>query len=286
MGTVAPGGEAVATMGRGEDALTARHAAGRALAVDRVRKTYTDGGTSVPALDEVSFECTGGEFVSVLGPSGCGKTTLLRCVAGLLPVTSGTIHAGGELVTGTGTDRAIVFQDYRLMPWMTILDNVSFGLRCRGVGKAERHAEARQLLDLVGLRQFADSYPGQLSGGMQQRAGLARALAVSPSLLLLDEPLGSLDAWTREVLQDELQRILAAGDRTVLMVTHSVDEAVYLSDRVLVMSPRPGRVAAVERVDFARPRNGSLRGSPEFSAARERLASILRGFGRAEAEDT
>lgn len=257
---------------------------GSGVSVRGLTKVYeARRGASTVAVEDVSFEVGSGEFVSILGPSGCGKTTLLRCIAGLIPYDRGEINSAGALVEGPGADRALVFQDYRLMPWLTIQKNVEFGLRAKGVPKAERQEAARNALELVSLLDFAENYPKQLSGGMQQRAGLARALVVSPTVLLLDEPLGSLDAWTREVLQDEMKTILhEAGKTTVIMVTHSVDEAVYMSDRVIVMTPRPGNVASDVTVELERPRDRQLRGAPEFTELREMLAETLRGFSSGE----
>lgn len=205
------------------------------------------------ALADVSFSVAPHEFVSVIGPSGCGKSTIMKIVAGLLDPTSGTVRVSGRDVTGPGADRGCVFQSPGLMPWKTVRDNVTLALRFAGVPGRERRARADEYVDLVGLSEFRDHHPGELSGGMQQRVGLARALAIEPVVLLMDEPLGALDALTRTRMQDELLRIWEQTKKTVLFITHSIDEAVVLSDRVLVMGN--GVIAADVPIDLARPRS-------------------------------
>jgi NitT/TauT family transport system ATP-binding protein len=205
------------------------------------------------ALERISFAIHPHEFVSLIGPSGCGKSTVLRITAGLQAPTGGVVRVGGVPVTGPGTDRATVFQTPGLMPWRTVLDNVAMPLELGGVAKAERRERAAQYVHLVGLDEFADHYPRELSGGMQQRVGIARALAVEPDVLLMDEPFGSLDAISRERMQDELLRIWEHTQKTVLFVTHSIDEAILLSDRVLVMGN--GVMAAEVPIELARPRS-------------------------------
>jgi NitT/TauT family transport system ATP-binding protein len=205
------------------------------------------------ALDGVSFAIRPHEFVSLIGPSGCGKSTILRIAGGLMAPTAGVIRVGGNQVTGPGSDRAIVFQTPGLMPWRTVIDNVAMPLELAGVGKAERRRRAGEYVELVGLVEFADHYPRELSGGMQQRVGIARALAVEPEVLLMDEPFGSLDAISRERMQDELLRIWEHTQKTVLFVTHSIDEAILLSDRVLVMGN--GVMAAEVPIELPRPRS-------------------------------
>jgi NitT/TauT family transport system ATP-binding protein len=205
------------------------------------------------ALDDVSFEIRPHEFVTLIGPSGCGKSTILRIAGGLLAPTGGAVRVGGAVVTGPGPDRATVFQTPGLMPWRTVIDNVAMPLELAGAGKAERRRRAAEYVQLVGLDEFADHYPRELSGGMQQRVGIARALAVEPDVLLMDEPFGSLDAISRERMQDELLRIWGHTQKTVLFVTHSIDEAILLSDRVLVMGN--GVMATEVPIDLSRPRS-------------------------------
>ena len=217
---------------------------------------YDTPSGRVPAVEDVSFGIETSEFRCIVGPSGCGKSSLLNIIAGFLTPTRGEIRIGGRPVTGHGLDRGVVFQDFaQLFPWRTALGNVTFGLEMKGVGKAEREELARRQLALVKLEKFAQSYPHHLSGGMQQRVAIARALAYNPSVLLMDEPFAALDALTR----DEMQRLLAdvwrETRKTVVYVTHNVAEAVYLADRVLVMTPHPGKVKADVRIELARPRN-------------------------------
>lgn len=225
------------------------------LQLARVGKTYCANGRAVEALGGIDLEVRRGEFVALVGPSGCGKTTLLLLVAGLESPSSGRILLEGEPVRGSSSERTLVFQEHTLFPWLTALDNVAFGLRVAGVPPRERRARALELLESLGLGGFATSYPHQLSGGMQQRVAIARALAVSPQLLLLDEPFASVDALTREALQEELLRVWQARGPTVLFVTHSVEEALRLADRVVVLSQRPGRVRAEFVLSMARPRS-------------------------------
>jgi NitT/TauT family transport system ATP-binding protein len=206
------------------------------------------------AVRDLNLHIFAGEFFALLGPSGCGKTTLLKIVDGLIPSDSGKISINGKEITGPGPDRAVVFQTFALLPWRTVLANVEFSLELRQIAKEERTNIAREYLKRVGLSEFEHHYPHELSGGMQQRAGLARALAVNPTILLMDEPFGSVDAQTRQLLQEELLELWQRERKTVIFVTHSMDEAVYLSDRVVVMTPRPGRVAEVLDVPLPRPR--------------------------------
>lgn len=223
--------------------------------IEGVGKRFEGGGGAVQALADVSFEVSPGEFVVVVGPSGSGKTTLFRIIGGLEPPTSGTVYLQGEPVTDPGPDMGIVFQEYHLFPWRTVRGNVGFGLEQRGVPAAERRNRVDELLDLVGLSEFGDSYPTELSGGMKQRVGIARALAIDPELLLMDEPFGAVDAQTRTVLQDELLELWQHTGKTVLFVTHDVQEAVTLADRVVVMGSEPGHVREVVDIDLDRPRS-------------------------------
>jgi NitT/TauT family transport system ATP-binding protein len=218
------------------------------------QKTVKNYTTEVTALAGIDLSVRANEFISIIGPSGCGKTTLLKMIDGLIPYDSGRISIDGKQVTSPGPDRAVVFQSFALLPWRTVLANVEFSLELRKVPKEERAAIARDYLKRVGLSDFENHYPHELSGGMQQRAGLARALAVNPAILLMDEPFGAVDAQTRQLLQEELLDLWQREKKTVIFVTHSMDEAVYLSDRVVVMTPRPGRVAEVLDVPLPRPR--------------------------------
>ena len=228
-----------------------------AITIDGVSKQYEGGSGTTTALRDVSLTISSGEFVTVLGPSGCGKTTLLRLVSGLESPTDGDIRAAGEPVQGPDPNRGTVFQAYHLFPWLTVRENVAFGLVEWGVPDTERQARVREMLDLIGLSDFANAYPKELSGGMKQRVGLARALAVDPDVLLLDEPFGSVDMQTRRQLQRELLDIWRDTDKTVLFVTHDIEEAVALSDRIVVMSGTPGRVQATVSVEESRPRTRS-----------------------------
>jgi NitT/TauT family transport system ATP-binding protein len=218
------------------------------------QKTLSNGSMAIQAVADVNLSIRENEFISIIGPSGCGKTTLLKMIDGLLPYDSGEILINGKKVTAPGPERAVVFQTFALLPWRTVLANVEFSLELRHVSKEERAKTAREYIRRVGLADFENHYPHELSGGMQQRAGLARALAVNPMILLMDEPFGSVDAQTRQLLQEELLDLWQREQKTVIFVTHSMDEAVYLSDRVVVMTPRPGRVAEILDVPLPRPR--------------------------------
>jgi NitT/TauT family transport system ATP-binding protein len=206
----------------------------------------------VEALREIDLDFPRGRLTSLLGPSGCGKTTLLKIIGGLIPATSGTVLTNGRPVTGPGPERAFVFQDFALLPWATALRNVAFGLELRGVAKAEREDKARRFLEEVGLAGFGGKYPHELSGGMRQRVGLARALAVDADVLLLDEPFSAVDEQNRRKFQEDLLRLLSVAKKTFIFVTHSIEEAVYLSDRIVLLSPRPGRVSQVIEPDIDR----------------------------------
>ena len=235
------------------------------------------GEKSTVALDDFNLDIEKHKFISIIGPSGCGKTTFLRVLAGLTAVSSGKVLIDGKAIAGPGPDRAVVFQEHVLMPWFNALRNVTFGLEAEGVPRAERRRKARELMRLVGLDGFESYYPPELSGGMRQRVGLARALLVNPETLLMDEPFGSLDAQTRESMQDELLKIWELQRKTVVFSTHSIEEAVYMSDQVVVMTPRPGRVKEVANVNLPRPREYSHRVSSEFMDLRlhiwERLSN-------------
>jgi NitT/TauT family transport system ATP-binding protein len=243
------------------------------LTVGNLEKRFDTGDNEVLALSGIDLNVEEGEFVSLLGPSGCGKSTLLRIVAGLTPATNGRLLLSGKEVTSPGSDRAVVFQEYALFPWMTVRDNTEFGLEARGVAADERHKISDRLLSVVQLVEFADKYPHQLSGGMKQRVSIARALAVDPSLLLMDEPFGALDAQTRSVLQDVLLGIWEQFRKTIIFVTHSIDEAIYLSDRVAIMTARPGRIKDVIHIDKKRPRD---LGSTAMARIRRDIRDVLR----------
>jgi NitT/TauT family transport system ATP-binding protein len=242
------------------------------------RKTYVgqNGQASVLALDGVDLTIQPQEFVCLIGPSGCGKTTLLKAIAGLLRLDEGEVCIDGRPVTGPGPDRAMVFQDFALLPWADVLTNIAFGLELRGVPKGTREQRARELIAAVGLTGFECHYPRQLSGGMQQRVGLARALAVDPKILLMDEPFGAVDAQTRRLLQEDLLGLLDRTRKTVVFVTHSMSEAVRLADRVVLMTPRPGQVRDTVEVEFPRPRPPDLGKHPRFAELKEYLWLQLR----------
>ena len=228
------------------------------------------------ALEDVDLEIQGGEFVALVGPSGCGKSTLLDLVGGLTEPSGGRILVDGEPVTGPGLDRGIVFQQYALFPWRTALGNVEFGLEAKGIRRRERAERARHYLNLVGLTGFEARYPHELSGGMKQRVAIARSLAFDPNVLLMDEPFAALDAQTRESLQDELRRIWASTGKTILFITHAIEEAVYLGQRVAVLTSRPGRIKAVVGIDLGdRTASGDLRSDPEFGRYRHEVWTLL-----------
>lgn len=250
-----------------------------ALSVEQLAVTYTmvRTGKLLTAVQDVSFDMAPGEFVALIGPSGCGKTTVLNAVAGLQQVSGGRIRVGGVTVSGPGRDRAMVFQAPALLPWRTVARNVAYGLELQGIKRAEACATARRYIELVGLHGFEESYPHELSGGMQQRVNLARALAVEPQVLLFDEPLAALDAQTRELMQLELQRVWMERKVTALFVTHQIDEAVLLADRVLVMSASPGRIVASFDVPLPRPRQQLDRSAPAFIALEQRIRRALAG---------
>jgi len=226
-----------------------------------VQHQYRIDNLSVPALASVNLTVGDGEFVALLGPSGCGKSSLLRIVAELLRPTAGSVRIFSSMEKENDRPKtALVFQEYALFPWRTVLENVAFSLEMRGVIRNDRLAQARAVLARVGLQGFANAYPHQLSGGMRQRVGIARALAAQPEVLLMDEPFGALDAQTRTVLQEELLRVWESERKTVLYVTHSIDEAVYMADRVVLLTARPGQIKAEYSVDLPRPRNMEMRG--------------------------
>lgn len=239
-----------------------------------------DGASdALVVLDDVSFTIEKGSFVSFVGPSGCGKTTLLRIIDGLIQANAGKVLIDGETVCGPSATRAMVFQEFNLLPWRTVLKNIEFGLEMQGADKRKRRKAASDILTRVGLEGFERYYPHQLSGGMKQRVGLARALSISPSYLFMDEPFGALDPQIRELMQLELLKLLDAHRKTVIFVTHSVDEALFLSDRILVFTARPGRVLANIDIELPRPRwkdDEKLKSSHEFVAYRQQIWRLLK----------
>jgi NitT/TauT family transport system ATP-binding protein len=245
-------------------------------------KTYpTADSGEVTALRSVEFEIFDGEFVSVVGQSGCGKSTLLKLLAGLLPATSGTVELDGRRLSGPSPEAAVVFQSPVLLPWRTVLDNVLLPIEFRRLTRSRYRQNALDLLDMVGLREFAQRYPFELSGGMQQRAALVRALVQDPRLLLMDEPFGALDAMTRELMNIELMRIWSRSRKTVLFITHSIAEAIFLSDRVIAMTPRPGRIADIVTIDLPRPRELSIINTDRFGRYVAHLRPLLEAQGGA-----
>ncbi len=248
------------------------------LVIENVSRVFPAVRGSMPtrALEPANLSVADNDFVTILGPSGCGKSTLLRMVAGLDTPTTGRILLDGKAITGPGADRGMVFQSYTLFPWLTVSENISFGLRERGVALRERNAIAGEWLDKVGLTSFANHFPKQLSGGMQQRTAIARALANSPKILLLDEPFGALDNQTRALMQELLLGIWERERKTVIFVTHDIEEAVFLASRVVVMSARPGRIKADVAVGLPHPRHYTIKTSPEFSALKARLTEEIR----------
>lgn len=235
-------------------------------------KNLTKKFDDLTIIEDMSLIVREGEFLCLVGPSGCGKTTLLRLVAGLIKPTSGEIFLDGRKIEGPDRDRGFVFQEYALFPWLTVKKNIEFGLEISSIERTKREAIAQKYIDLVELRGFEDRFPKELSGGMKQRVGIARAFANDPKLLLMDEPFGSLDAQTRNLMQGELLRIWEKEHKTVLFVTHSVDEAVYLADRVVVLSARPAKVKEVVKVGLTRPR---VRTSPEANRIRDMILKSL-----------
>jgi NitT/TauT family transport system ATP-binding protein len=225
------------------------------ISIQNLDKRYKARDGDVPALSNINLDVAEGEFVTIIGPSGCGKSTLLYVLGGFIPADGGTIRVDGKEITGPGIDRGVVFQEYALFPWLTVIQNICYGLEMTGMQRAGREQVAHRLIRTIGLEGFENRFPRELSGGMKQRVAIARTLAYDPKILLLDEPFGALDSQTRETMQDELLRLWLAQRKTVVMVTHDVDEAVYLSERVLVMSKRPGRI--VREFQVAIDRRGS-----------------------------
>ncbi|MBA5608241.1 ABC transporter ATP-binding protein [Duganella sp. LX20W] len=242
------------------------------IAVRGVNKVFQADGREVVALKNIELDIPQGQFVCLLGPSGCGKSTLLNAVAGFSLPSSGTIHADGKLVTGPGPERGMVFQEYALFPWMTVAKNIAFGLEIKGMGQREIDAKVAELLKMLSLQDFAQRYPKDLSGGMRQRVAIARVLALDSPIMLMDEPFGALDALTRRNLQDELLRIWSELKKTIIFVTHSIEEAIYLADRIIVMTYRPGTVKRDMLVELPRLRDPA---AAEFNALKRELGQLV-----------
>ena len=246
-----------------------------AVAIQDLSMEFVSRGQRLVALQNIDLDIAPGEFFVIVGPSGCGKTTLLRVLQGLTRATRGRILVGGKPVTGPGPDRGFVFQQDALYPWRSVLRNVGFGLELQGIPKAQARARALAMIDLVGLNGFENHYPHELSGGMRQRVNLARALAIAPAILLMDEPFAALDALTRETMQHELLRIAAAAVTTVIFITHQIDESVFLGDRVAVFATRPGRLQEIIPIDLPRPRPPGVKQSPEFQSHVARIVRLI-----------
>ncbi len=245
---------------------------GTLMTIKDLRVVYRTDDSETVAVENFSLDVKKGELISIVGPSGCGKTTILRCIAGLLQPTEGKVMIGDKECTSPGSDRGMVFQDFALFPWRSVVQNVEFGMEVAGVPKEERRERALRYVKAVGLEKFADSRIHELSGGMKQRVGIARALVMHPAVVLMDEPFGALDAQTRNIMQETLNKIITHSARTVLFVTHSVDEALYLSDRVVVLSKRPSTIYKIVDVPWPRPRD---RAAPEFTELRKKILSYL-----------
>lgn len=246
------------------------------LEIRDVGKIYNTKAGETTALEKTSFTVADGEFVTILGPSGCGKSTILRIVAGLEESNSGQVLLDGKEINGPGPDRGMVFQSYTLFPWLNVKDNITFGLKLKGVSQKERDDLARHYLQLIGLEGFEKHYPIQLSGGMKQRVAIARALANDPKILLMDEPFGALDAQTRTIMQEVLLKAWEETKKTILFITHDVDESIFLADSVYVMTARPGRLKKKIPITLARPREYSMKSTPEFGHYKEELLSLIR----------
>src|SRR5215467_12110829 len=252
--------------------------------VSNLEKAYTSrDGQNIQALKDVTLDIAESEFVSIVGPSGCGKTTLLRILSGVLQGSAGDVHVAGERLSGPSREIGVVFQSPVLLPWRTVLQNILVPVEIQKRNESESRARARQLIEMAALSGFEDKYPSELSGGMQQRVGICRALIHDPSFLLMDEPFGALDAMTRESMNEELQRIWSRSGKTILFVTHSIPEAVYLADRVVVMTPRPGRIVDIIPVELPRPRSLGMQTTAEFGRF---VAGIRRHFTSAGTLET
>lgn len=245
------------------------------LVISGVTKDFIIRNKAVNALQEINLTVKHHEFVSILGTSGCGKSTLLRIIGGLEKPTTGKVLMEGREMKGPGADRGMVFQAYTLFPWLTVSQNIEFGLKERGVAAAERQRITQKYIEVVGLKKFENAYPKALSGGMKQRVAIARALANDPEVLLLDEPFGALDMQTRGVMQELLLNVWQQSPKTIIMVTHDIDEAIFLADRVIVMTAHPGSVKEIINVDLPRPRDYMIRTSPEFMAYKKQAMQLI-----------
>ena len=246
------------------------------LKIEGLSKSFSRQGKTITALDGFNLDVDEGEFVAIVGPSGCGKSTFLHIFGGFEPKNAGRMILDGAEVSGPGVDRGMLFQEYALYPWRTVMGNVLWPLEAQEVEKAKRMEIASKYVSLVGLNDFTNHYPNELSGGMKQRVALARLLALNPRVLLMDEPFGALDAQNREFLQEELERIWEQTRKTVLFVTHDIDEAIYLSDRVIVFTARPGRIKSDIRINLPRPRSIEIKKSPEYIEYRNMIWDLLR----------
>jgi NitT/TauT family transport system ATP-binding protein len=247
-----------------------------ALQASGVRKSFSKNGKSLDILDVERFAAREGEFITIIGPSGCGKSTLLHIMGGFIPAEAGRIEVYGKEVRGPGPDRGMMFQEFALFPWKTVAGNIAWGLEVQGLPKARIEETVGHYLDMIGLRDFRNHYPAELSGGMKQRAALARVLAFDPKVLLMDEPFGALDAQTRETMQEELTRLWERTGKTIVFVTHDIEEAVYLGDRVVVMSARPGRIRQEIRIDLPRPRRLEIKKSLQCHEYRNQIWDLIR----------
>ena len=251
-----------------------------ALEASGVRKAYTKNGVSLLALDVEQFAVRDGEFVTIIGPSGCGKSTFLHILGGFIPADQGAIRVYGNAVSGPGPDRGMMFQEFALFPWKTVAGNVAWGLEAQGAPRSQIEAVVSRQLEIMGLSDFRNHYPAELSGGMKQRAALARVFAFDPKVLLMDEPFGALDAQTRETMQEELTRLWERTGKTIVFVTHDIEEAVYLGDRVVVLSARPGRIRDEVRIDLPRPRALEVKKSMRCHEYRNTIWDLIRSESR------
>jgi NitT/TauT family transport system ATP-binding protein len=251
-----------------------------ALEAAGVRKTFAKDGRDIPVLDVERFAVRAGEFVTVIGPSGCGKSTLLHIMGGFIPADAGAIRVFGKAVSGPGPDRGMMFQEFALFPWKTVEGNVAWGLEVQGFEKQKTREAVRAYLEMIGLTEFRHHYPAELSGGMKQRVALARVLAFNPKVLLMDEPFGALDAQTRETMQEEVTRLWERTGKTIVFVTHDIEEAVFLGDRVVVLSARPGRIREEVRIDLPRPRTLEIKKSAQCHEYRNHIWDLIRGESR------